>query len=188
MSKELFKIVAVLAAIGFCSPGVARADCESDLTMLENAMATPNLTPEAKSVLDAAGVAGAAAIKKDDDATCNKAVMDGLAKAGLASPPAAAVEASTALLGDLSSFKTIAADTLKIVKSGDFAAAKTRIKDLESAWDKSAKALKAANLAKWNAVDKAIDTALKSVRAASPSAAKSAEALAALISVIDKTT
>ena len=185
MSQRVFKMIVISAAIAVSAVGVARADCETDLTQLEAAMAAPNLTPEAKAVLTAAGVAGAAAMKKDDDATCNKAVMDGLAKVGAA--PAPAAPASTAALGDLSSFKTIAADTLKIVKTGDFDKAKARIKDLEAAWDKSAKALKAANLGKWNVIDKTIDKALKSVRAASPVAVASADALQAVITAIDKT-
>ena len=188
MFLNLFKMMLISASIGLGTMNVARADCESDLTLLENAMAAPNLTPEAKAVMDAAGAAGAAAMKKADDAACNKAVMDGLAAAGVAPAPAPATVASTAALGDLSAFRAIAADTLKIVKTGDLAAARTRIKDLEKAWDKSAKAMKAANLNKWNVLDKAIDTALKTVRAANPNAAGSADALASLIAVINKTT
>ena len=186
MSPHIIKMIALSAALGLSAMSVARADCESDLTTLETAMAAPNLTPEAKATLDAAGVAGAAAMRKDDDATCNKAVMEALAKIGAA--PAAAAPTSAAALGDLKPFREIAADTLVIVKAGDLGGAKTRIKDLEKAWDKSAKALKAANLDKWNVVDKAIDTALKTVRAANPTAGKSTDALNALLIVIDKTT
>ena len=79
-------------------------------------------------------------------------------------------------------------DSLKIVKAGDLAAAKMRIKDLEAVWDKSAKTLKAANLEKWNVVDKAIDKTLKQLRAASPTVAGCADALTALIGIIDKST
>ena len=102
--------------------------------------------------------------------------------------PAPAAVAITVPLGDLKPFRVIADDALKIVKTGDLAAAKTRIKDLEVAWDKSAKTLKAANLDKWNVIDKAVDSVLKKLRAASPAADGSALALRALIGIIDKTT
>ena len=58
--------------------------------------------------------------------------------------------------------------------------------DLETAWDKSAKVMKAANIEKWNAVDKAIDSALKKLRASSPTVADSSAALQTLIGVIEK--
>ena len=184
LTHAILKLTIISAAVGLSVLGVARADCETDLTTLETAMAAPNLTPEAKSALDAAGVAGAAAMKKDDDATCNKAVMDGLAKAGVG--PAPAAPAATGALGDLSSFRAIATDAVKVVKTGDFAAAKAKIKELEAAWDHSARALKTANLDKWTVIDKALDTAFKSVRAASPKPDASAAALQAVIAAIDK--
>lgn len=186
MSHKFLKLLIVSAAMAVGATGMARADCEADLTQLEEAMATPNLSADAKAILDEAGAAGAAAMKKDDDETCNKAVMAGLAKAGLATGAAPALAASTASIGDLAPMKAIAADTLKIVQSGDIAAAKARIKDLEAAWDKSAKTMKAANVEKWNAIDKALDKSLKQLRAASPNAAGSTDALTALISIIDK--
>ena len=186
MSKKLLTMIVISTAIGFGSVSIARADCESDLTLLEKAMSTPNLKPEAKATLDAAGAAGAAAMKKDDDATCNKAVMEGLAKAGVAAPAASTAAASTVPIGDLSPLKTMAADALKIVKTGDFAAAKAKIKEIEMAWDKSAKALKAANLDKWNVIDRALDTAFRSVRASAPTAAASTAALEDVIRAIEK--
>ncbi len=186
MSHKILKLIIVSAAVAVGASGMARADCEADLGLLETALAAPDLTPEAKVVLDAAGVAGASALRKDDDDACHMAVVDALAKTGAAPAAAPVAAASGAPLGDLAPFKAIASDTLKIVKSGDLPAAKTRIKDLETAWDKSAKALRAANAGKWTVVDKAIDTALKQLRAASPTAAGSANALVALIGIIDK--
>jgi hypothetical protein len=188
MSNKLIKLIMISATLAAGSAGIARADCESDLTMLEKALAAPGLKPDAKAVLDAAGVAGAAAMKKDDDATCNKAVMDGLAKAGIATAPAAAAVPASVSIGDLSPLKAIAADALKMVQGGNNAGAKTRIKDLETAWDKSGKAMKAANIDKWNALDKVLDTTFKSLRAASPKSADSTAVLQTLIALMDRTT
>ena len=138
--------------------------------------------------MEAAGVAGAAAMKKDDDATCNKAVMVGLAKAGTTPAPATAATPATTSIGDLAPMKAVAADTLKIVRSGDNAGAKARVKDLETLWDKNHKAMKAANIDKWNALDKALDTTFKTLRAANPKTADSTAILQTLIALMDKTT
>lgn len=188
MSLKLLKLIICTATIAVGATDFARADCEADLGLLETALAAPGLKPEAKATLEAAGVVAASALRKDDDEGCNKAVLDGLASAGAAPAAAPAAIATSVPLGDLKPFKSIAEATLQIVKSGDLAAAKAKIKDLETAWDKSAKALKAANVDKWNTVDKAIDGALKSLRTAKPTADGSTNALQALISVIDTTT
>ncbi len=88
-------------------------------------------------------------------------------------------------LGDLSSFRAIAADTLRIVNTGDFGAAKKRIKDLEVSWDEAEPKMKPLASDKWRTVDVAIDRALKEVRAWRATPAGSSEALQALIATID---
>jgi hypothetical protein len=88
-------------------------------------------------------------------------------------------------LGDLSTFRAIAVDTLKIVKTGDLGAAKKRIKDLELSWDQAEPRMKPLAPQKWETVDVAIDRALKEVRAWRATQEKCSEALQALISTID---
>jgi hypothetical protein len=88
-------------------------------------------------------------------------------------------------LGDLSSFRVIAADTLRIVNTGDFDAAKKRIKDLEVSWDQAEPRTKPLAPDKWQTVDVAIDHALKEVRAWRATPAASSEALRALVATID---
>ena len=71
------------AVIGIAATSVARADCESDLLQLEAAFKTPNLAAPAKAALDQAKPIAVAAMKKDDDALCHRAIADGMTKAGM---------------------------------------------------------------------------------------------------------
>jgi uncharacterized membrane protein YkoI len=89
-------------------------------------------------------------------------------------------------LGDLSSFRTLAADTLAIVNTGNLARAKTRIKSLETNWDKAEAALRPRNPEQWRMIDKAIDAALAQLRADAPQAAASEEALQKLLAILDR--
>src|SRR5262249_31791943 len=106
------------------------------------------------------------------------------------SPAAGAGSAATAsVLGDLSAYRKIAVDTLEIVKKGDMAAAKARIKDLESAWDDAEETMKPRSPEKWTSVDKSIDRALASLRSGTPVqlvCSNDLETLLAKIDSIDK--
>lgn len=70
-------------ALGLASASAARADCESDLKQLETAFATPALSTGAKAALEEAKTKAVTALRKDDDASCHTAVVEGVAKAGL---------------------------------------------------------------------------------------------------------
>jgi len=83
MRRNFLKTLAVSAFVSLSAIGVAYADCESDLLQLEQAYKTPNLTPAAKAALDDAKTKAVSALKKDDDATCHKAIAEALPKAGL---------------------------------------------------------------------------------------------------------
>ncbi|MGV8933262.1 MAG: hypothetical protein ACOH1I_01470 [Gallionellaceae bacterium] len=99
---------------------------------------------------------------------------------------AAATTSPTAPLGDLSIFRQITVETLNIVRAGDLPAAKTRIGDLEFAWDNAAARLKPMNKDKWIEMDDAIDVALRNLRSARLDAAASKSSLEAMITLIDE--
>ena len=119
--------------------------------------------------------------------------LAGLIALGAASSPASAggsaispqlrIAAST--LGDLAPYRTIAADTLRIVDRGDVAAARARIKNLETSWDKGEATLKSKDPATWTMLDKMIDAALTDLRTPSPKIADCAASLKALLVKMD---
>ena len=83
MTRTIAKLLLLSAAIGIGATTAARADCESDLLQLETAFKATTLTPVAKTALEEAKTKAVAALKKDDDKSCNIAIKTGMTKAGL---------------------------------------------------------------------------------------------------------
>lgn len=95
-------------------------------------------------------------------------------------------QAAASRLGDLSPFRTIASDTLDLVKQGNLPAATTRIKDLEVAWDDAEAGLKPRAASDWHVVDRAIDRALNALRVEPSGTAQCQQALEELLQTMDK--
>jgi hypothetical protein len=93
--------------------------------------------------------------------------------------------AMSSKLGDLSSFRTIVADTAVLGDKGYLGGAKARIKELETSWDDAEASLKPRDAATSHVIDKAIDRTLSTLRASTAELAACKQSLSDLLATMD---
>lgn len=86
--------------------------------------------------------------------------------------------------GNVATYRAIVEDTLSFVIAGDQTGARSRIADLETAWDDDQPTLQPLDDTAWTVIDGQIDTALKSVRASNPDPATEKDALNTLLDTL----
>lgn len=105
---------------------------------------------------------------------------------GKAVASSSATATQTSKLGDLTQFKTIASDVSKLVDQNKLPEAKTRIKDLEMAWDSAEAGIKPRDVDNWHKLDIAIDGSLTALRADNPTQADCKKAMTNLMNTFNQ--
>ncbi|WP_208300498.1 hypothetical protein [Mycobacterium sp. DL592] len=176
-------LAAILATVGYLT--ASRSDVLEDYDRRDGPLVTTNPARErimlgyyiAAAVVTAAVLIAASgephessSAEEADSGTASAEVSPGPAGAAAAHFPPA----------EIAKLRQIVDDTAAKVRAGDWAGAKDRITDLETAWDSDETSLRPMDETGWHRLDSQIDRALHAVRADNPDQTKASESLTAL--------
>ncbi len=195
LSTSLLFLGAILATVVYLS--VSRADVIEDWQARhgDGAEAPARDTARERATLGAMGALAVATVALLTYANLQPhanalAAEEGAAPSCASDPSSLTADAARQQVAtsfpaaDVSAFRTVATDTLGLVRSGDQAGATSRITDLETAWDDAEDRLVAKDCTTWTYVDQQIDTVLGAVRASAPDPQAETGALTALIATL----
>lgn len=191
MTSVVF-LIAILATVVYLS--ITRADVIEDEAEYDTATADVVATDPARERVSL-GVMGVAALatvallswanaQPHVDPTAEEGPVP-RCSGGAVTQAQATQQAKAAFpASEMDRFRTIASDTLGLVKADDQAAAADRATDLESAWDDDQASLQPADCQAWTYLDQQIDPVLSAVRASSPDQTTEEAALTKLLDTL----
>jgi hypothetical protein len=169
-------LTAILATVVYLS--ISKADVVERASEKPAPPASPTRRRTALGILAAVAVVTIALLTYTSSLPHTSALAEngpapscGAGSVGLTQTEAQAAAQAHFPASNIAEFRTIASDTLALVKKGDQAAAAARATDLETAWDDDQDALNAADCTAWTYIDQQIDPVLSAVRSRTPNPA-----------------
>jgi hypothetical protein len=186
LTTSIIFLVAILATVVYLS--ISKADVVERASTRNEHTVPPSRRRTSLAILGAVGVATIGLLAFTNNQPHTSALADEASPptCSAGSAPLTQLEAKTAAqknfpASNISEFRTIASDTLALVRNGDQAGAAKRATDLETAWDDNQAALNAADCHAWAFIDKQIDPVLSAVRTSNPHPATEQKALQNLL-------
>ncbi|MCI4660053.1 COG4705 family protein [Cryobacterium zhongshanensis] len=188
-TTSIIFLAAILATVVYLT--VSKADNDDNPSSRTQPVATPERRRTTLIAMGAVAAATIGLLVVTSSMPHTSALADETAKPTCTTGSAALTqsEAQTAVqtsfpADNVADFRSIASDTLALVKTGDQTGAATRVTDLETAWDDNQTELNAADCKAWSFLDHQIDPVLASVRASAPDPAKEQKALQAFLATL----
>jgi uncharacterized membrane-anchored protein len=189
LATSIIFLTAILATVVYLS--ISKADVVERASEKPAPPASPTRQRTALGILAAVAVVTIALLTYTSSLPHTSALAEngpapscGAGSVGLTQTEAQATAQAHFPASNIAEFRTIASDTLALVKKGDQAAAAARATDLETAWDDDQDALNAADCTAWTYIDQQIDPVLSAVRSRTPNPATEQKVLNDLLTTL----